>query len=87
MTCTQSYIESPSALIINKFDVAKAIGDMLAYNTSLRVLKMAGCLSSDGAKEVITGIGVNRALLKYACLLHTRADTPSHARSLRISDT
>lgn len=45
--------------------MAKAMGDMLAHNTSLQLLNLAGCLASDGAKEIVTGIGVNRALLKY----------------------
>lgn len=41
------------------------MGDVLAYNTSLQTLNLTGCLSSDGTKEIVTGIGVNRALVKY----------------------
>jgi len=59
------------------------MGDVLAYNTSLQTLNLAGCLSSDGAKEIVTGIGVNRALVKYAhhrhlCFLST---SPHHCAS------
>lgn len=45
-------------------EVAKVMGDVLAYNTSLQTLNLTGCLSSDGTKEIVTGIGVNRALVK-----------------------
>lgn len=53
-------------------EVAKAIGDMLAHNTTLQVLNLSGCLSSDGVKEITSGLGVNRGLLKYVLffLLH-----------------
>ncbi len=47
-----------------QMDAAKAFGDALAHNCKLTRVKAEACFSTDGVKEFLVGVGVNRSITR-----------------------